>query len=77
MNSGNSNKQFSALDILSFISFLIGLKNYEQNVTQNDIQDTVQSAVSSIQKHLQMQDEKIDFIIKKMEGFEVNEKGFD
>ena len=52
------------LDILSVISFVIGVANYEENVSQSEVQDLVQKAVENIHQHLEMQDQKIDKIME-------------
>ena len=59
------------LDILSIISFVIGVANYEENVSQSEVQDLVQKAVENIHQHLEMQDQKIDKIMEvlKIENY--------
>ena len=63
------------IDILSILSFIIGLENLELNITQNDLQeqtndidekvnDRISSAIADIHKHLEMQDGKIDAILR-------------
>lgn len=74
MNEG----QLGFLDILGIMSFVLGLMNYEENLTQNDKQELMQqlnektdgllreikSLLDEIHKHLAEQDAKIDTIIK-------------
>lgn len=70
----NSN-QLGFVDLLSVASFCIGLMNLDENLTQNDKQELQQDLSNNIQKildeihgHLQNQDEKIDLILKELEG---------
>lgn len=73
LGSGESG-QFTFLDLISIASFFIGVLNFDENLTQSDKQDLmsgvdkkVQSALSEIHKHLNIQDEKINSIILKLE----------
>jgi len=59
---------FDILDALAIISFLIGVRNYEENVDQTTVQNAVQTAVDLINQHLEMQDKKIDSIIEMLGG---------
>lgn len=61
-------EQLTLLDALAVISFLIGVANYGENVDQSTMSKTVQAAVDDIHKHLAIQDEKIDFLLSKLEG---------
>ena len=56
--------QFDLLDTLSVLSFLIGVMNLEENLTQGDLQDKTQLILDEIHGHLQEQDEKIDRILE-------------
>ena len=73
--SKDEDRQLNFIDILSILSFIIGLQNLELNVDQNDmdqqtreIQDKasklVSSALSEIHQHLKMQDDKINKILE-------------
>lgn len=64
----DSEQQFSLLDILTIISFIIGVANYSENVDQSQIQDIVKSAVLDVHNHLKDQDEKLSKIIAMLEG---------
>lgn len=72
------NEQWELIDILNILSFIIGLLNYNENLTQNDKQDLL-SAVSrqtkeiltDIHRHLEEQDKKLDEIMRLK-----NEKSF-
>ena len=64
-------RQFDILDALTILGFIIGYKNYEENVDQNTMQDAVQKAVNLINEHLEMQDNKLDLIIEKLGGIDI------
>ena len=66
------NGQFSLLDAIAVVSFLIGLANYSENVDQSQVQDTVNSAVLDIHIHLQEQDDKLTQIIELLGKGESN-----
>ena len=57
--SGN-NGEWTLLDLLSLINFVIGLQNLDMNIDQSDLEGVVRD----IHKHLEMQDAKIDQILK-------------
>ena len=70
----NNNEQFDFLDLLNILSFVIGILNYQENLTQSDKQELMnkvdedtKTAIKEVHKHLQMQDEKIDTIMKLLE----------
>ena len=72
MNS--ENRQLTFLDILNVLSFLIGVENLEANLDQNDKADlqhdlsmTAEKLLSEIHAHLELQDVKIDKILKRLE----------
>lgn len=56
------------LDAMSFIGFLIGVANYEENISQSDVQNMIKEALRDVHKHLDEQDDKIDHIIELLEG---------
>lgn len=64
----DNNKQLGMLDVMSVISFFIGLANYSENLSQGDVQDIMKKAMSDIHKHLEEQDDKIDEILKLLKG---------
>ena len=71
MNDG----QLDFLDVLNIMSFVIGLMNYDENLTQNDKQDLMQELnaksdklLEEIHKHLTEQDKKIDSILKEVKN---------
>ena len=75
MSGSGANGELTAIDILSVLSFVIGLKNLDLNVDQNDMDaqtreidkranELVRNAIAEIHKHLEMQDEKINKILE-------------
>lgn len=79
MNNGlglgsGENGQFTFLDSISLMSFMISMMNYGENLTQSDKQDLqkelshqAEGILNEIHEHLQNQDKKIDYILKKLE----------
>ena len=62
--------EFTFLDMISLLSFLIAIKNLEENLTQGDLQDAASQAekkqsaqIEDIHRHLAIQDGKLDAII--------------
>ena len=66
LGSGD-NGQFTFLDIISLTSFLIGIMNLDENLTQGDLADKAQLILDEIHGHLQRQDDKIDLILQRLE----------
>ena len=71
----NERNTLDFIDILSIASFVIGLINLDENLTQGDKQDLQQELadkaegiLAEIHMHLEEQDRKIDRIIEKLEG---------
>ena len=67
--------QLSFIDIISILSFVISLENLEENMTQsdkqelqNDLADKADKLLSEIHKHLETQDQKLDYIISQIGG---------
>lgn len=63
------------LDILAIASFLVGMQNLDLNLAQEDLDNqtkeldkSLREVVDNIHKHLKVQDEKIDYIIKAVEN---------
>ena len=73
-NQGSgTNGQWTFLDVLSLVNFMIGLQNLDMNIDQNDMQDLqhtfnqkLQEAVNEIHSHLEIQDNKIDEILRRL-----------
>ena len=64
------NNKLGFLDIITLISFVVGLQNLEMNITQEDMQETTEKLdkalrdqVKDIHDHLAEQDKKIDNIL--------------
>lgn len=64
------NNELGFLDLITIISFVVGLQNLEMNITQEDMQETTEkldkalrSQVKDIHNHLAEQDKKIDNIL--------------
>lgn len=65
----NNRQQF--IDALNMASFLLSIMNYQENLTQNDKSEILQNSqnvsdaiINKIDRHLQEQDRKIDYIIE-------------
>ena len=70
----NERNQLDLMDILNVLSFYIGLLNLQENLTQSDKQDLIRqfdtqtaTILKEIHKHLEVQDNKIDDILKRLE----------
>ena len=64
------NRQYDLLDVLNILSFVIGLLNYDENLTQNDKQELLEemdnqttTLLEEIHAHLKEQDIKIEEIL--------------
>ena len=67
------NGQFTFLDTISLISFIIGMMNLNENLTQGDKQELLETfskkaddLLNEIHAHLQEQDKKIDKILEEL-----------
>ena len=65
--------QFTFLDMVSLLSFLIGTANLQENLTQGDKQDLMETfskkaddLLKEIHRHLKEQDNKIDKILEEL-----------
>lgn len=67
------NKQIDILDLLNILSFVIGVKNLNENLSQNTAGDLLSAAVKEIHDHLSEQDRKIDLILEKL-GVDYNDQ---
>ena len=63
----NDREQFTVLDAMTVVSFMIGLANYGENVDQSAMSKIVQGAVDDIHRHLADQDEKLSKLLTKLE----------
>ena len=55
------------LDSLALVGFVIGLANYDENVSQSQVQELVNTALTDIHNHLQEQDIKLQSIEQKLD----------
>lgn len=72
-----NNNQLGFIDLLSMASFCIGLMNLDENLTQSDIQnlqkevdEKTKTLLNEIHSHLQIQDDKLDNILSRLEKIE-------
>lgn len=63
-----SNEGISLLDAMAFVSFCVGLANYDENIDQSSMNKTVKQAVDDIHSHLAEQDKKLSEILDKFGG---------
>ena len=69
----NDNVQFTFLDIITLLGFVISVENLNQNLSQNDKQDLqndlsekAERILNEIHTHLQDQDAKLNIIMEKL-----------
>lgn len=58
------NRKSNIFDAMTVVGFLIGLANYEENITQSDLQDMMKCMLKNVHEHLEEQDNKIDNILE-------------
>ena len=74
----NKQGEWTFIDIVSLISFVVGLQNLELNITQENLDNQtielkeqvdkeVKAALTEIHEHLERQDKKINKIIDLLE----------
>lgn len=56
--------EFTFLDIISLVSFYVGLQNYVSNISQEDVQNTADAILKEIHSHLEEQDRKLNSILE-------------
>ena len=68
------NQQLDFIDLLSIASFVVGVMNLQENLTQGDKQDLqkdfsnkADSLLKEIHAHLEMQDNKLNEILLRLE----------
>lgn len=69
----NENAQFTIMDVLNILSFIIGIKNLDANLSQDTAGDLLSAAVNEIHDHLAEQDRKINIIMEKL-GVDYNDE---
>lgn len=77
MNNNFDNSQLNLVDILSIVSMLFGIMNYNENSNQGDKQvilsglaNQADMMLKDINGHLQQQDKKLDSIIERLDRLE-------
>lgn len=69
----DENAQFTIMDVLNILSFIIGIKNLNENLSQNTAGDLLSAAVNEIHDHLSEQDHKLNIIMEKL-GVDYNDE---
>ena len=59
-----NNRQLEYLDLITILSFSIGLENLQENRQQSESQEQI---IKAIEEHLKTQDEQYEKIIKLLE----------
>lgn len=57
-------QNYSLLDIITILSFILQLQNQNKLLDIKDIQEELQKVQNKIDTHLQIQDDKIDQILE-------------
>lgn len=77
MNDNFNNSQLNLVDMLSIVSMLFGMMNYNENSNQGDKQvilsglaNQADIMLKDINGHLQQQDKKLDSIIERLDRLE-------
>lgn len=77
MNNNFNNSQLNLVDMLSIVSMLFGMMNYNENSNQGDKQvilsglaNQADIMLKDINGHLQQQDKKLDNIIERLDRLE-------
>ena len=60
-------------EAMTVVGFLIGLANYDENITQSDLQDMMKCMLKDVHEHLKEQDNKIDNILELLKEGKQNE----
>lgn len=68
-----SDIKLNMLDAMTVVGFMIGLANYEENITQSDLQEITKGVVNDIHEHLKEQDSKMDSILRLLKEGKQNE----
>lgn len=67
------NRKSNIFDAMTVVGFLIGLANYDENITQSDLQDMMKCMLKDVHEHLEEQDNKIDSILELLKEGKQNE----
>ncbi len=68
-----SDIKLNMLDAMTVVGFMIGLANYEENITQSDLQEITKGVVNDIHEHLKEQGNKMDSILRLLKEGKQNE----
>ena len=55
------------LDSIALVGFVLGLANYDENVSQSQVQTLIDKALGDIHSHLESQDIKMKAIEEKLD----------
>lgn len=67
------NRKSNIFEAMTVVGFLIGLANYDENITQSDLQDMMKCMLKDVHEHLEEQDNKIDNILELLKEGKQNE----
>ena len=67
------NRKSNIFDAMTVVGFLVGLANYDENITQSDLQDMMKCMLKDVHEHLEEQDNKIDNILELLKEGKQNE----
>lgn len=77
MLGSGKNGEFTFIDILAILSFIVGLENLDLNVAQEDLDNQtkeldrkLREVVDNIHYHLELQDDKLTEILSRLEELE-------
>ena len=59
--------QLDIIDVLSIMSFVIGLMNLDENISQGDLAEQTDRLLNEVHGHLEMQDIKIERILELLD----------
>lgn len=60
-------QNYSFLDVITILSFMLQLQNQDKLFDIKDVQKELQKVQNQIDTHLQIQDDKIDLIMKHLQ----------
>lgn len=60
-------QNYSFLDVITILSFMLQLQNQDKLFDIKDVQRELQKMTDKIDTHLQIQDDKIDLVMKHLQ----------
>lgn len=63
-----NNKEYDCLDIINLLGTILGILNYNENLSQSTFQKATRKQTEEIHRHLQEQDNKIDQILERLKN---------